>query len=186
MSLLSMFFAFFKIGLFTIGGGLVAIPIMQNYVLEYNWIDKGAFVDMIAISQTTPGSIGINVATFIGFVKFGIIGSVVITLGMVLPSLIITSIIARLVHYSRDNKWSMALLKGIRPAALGAIGAASFFIAEVSVLTLDRYSETRQLMDMFNVKSLIMFLIIFISMFKIKIHPIAYIVIGGVLGVAIF
>ena len=132
MGLLNMFFTFFKVGLFTIGGGLVAIPIMQNYVMEYQWISEKEFVDMIAISQSTPGPIGINLATFVGASQYGLLGSIVVTAGMVLPSFIIISIVSKFLMQFNDHKAVKAVLASIRPVVVGIILSAAFFIAKVS------------------------------------------------------
>ena len=91
MELLKIYWIFFKVGLFTIGGGLAALPLLQNEAIMRGWVTKAQFADMIAVSQSMPGPIGINIATYVGFNKIGIIGSVVATLGMVTPSIITAS-----------------------------------------------------------------------------------------------
>lgn len=186
MELLSLFFTFFKIGLFTIGGGLVAIPMMQDYSIRYGWVSETEFVDMIGISQSTPGPIGVNMATFVGQTQFGLLGSIVVTIGMVLPSFIVISIIAKFLVHFNENKWVDAALKHIRPIVVGTILAAAFFIANVTFLHLELFLETKDLRQLFDLKSVLIFLVFFVAMFKIKIHPILYILIGGVIGITLF
>lgn len=186
MGLLNMFLAFFKVGLFTIGGGLVAIPIMQDYVQKYNWITTKDFVDMIAISQSTPGPIGINLATYVGASQYGIFGSIIVTIAMVLPSFIIITIISKFLKHFNENKWVKAVLASIRPMVVGIILAAAYFIASVSFLNLDEAISARSLTRLVDLKAFIVFIIFFILMFKVKKHPILYIVIGGVFGVLLF
>lgn len=186
MGLLNMFFSFFKVGLFTIGGGLVAIPIMQDYVLKYQWISEKEFVDMIAISQSTPGPIGINLATYVGASQYGLLGSIVVTIAMVLPSFIIITIVSKFLLHFDDNKYVKAVLKSIRPVVVGIILAAGFFIANVSFIHMDNFLETKSIAALIDIKSFIVFIIFFGVMFKIKKHPILYIVIGGVLGIVLF
>ena len=189
--LLKLFITFFQVGLFTIGGGLVAIPIMQDYVLAYQWVSEQTFVDMIAVSQSTPGPIGINMATYVGQTQIGLLGSIVATLGMVLPSFIIVVIISHFLKAFKENKWVQAIMESIKPAAIGAILAAAFQIATIS-LFLPNSDLTMFWKDLggfikdIDFKAMGLFLILFITMFKIKGHPILYIMIGGVLGVILF
>jgi chromate transporter len=186
VELLNLFYTFFKVGLFTIGGGLVAIPIMQDYVIGYKWVSEKTFVDMIAISQSTPGPIGINLATYVGQTQYGLLGSVVATLGMVLPSFIIISIVAKFLKHFDENKWVKAALRNIRPIVIGIIMAAAYFIAQVELLDMEAFKVTKQLSELFDIKSVVLFAVVFGLMFKIKLHPILYILIGGVLGIIIF
>jgi len=183
MELLQMFAVFFKVGLFTIGGGLVAIPIMQDFVIHYGWVSEKAFVDMIAVSQSTPGPIGINLATYVGQTQYGLLGSIVVTIGMVLPSFIIISIIARFMKTYLDNSWVKAALSKVRPTVVGVILAAGYLIAKVSLLQIDDFSASGQITDLVDMKKLVVFGVFFISMFKFKWHPILYIVLGGVTGI---
>lgn len=186
MGLLNMFFAFLRVGLFTIGGGLVAIPIMQGYVMEYQWITETEFVDMIAISQSTPGPIGINLATFVGASQYGLLGSIVVTAGMVLPSFVIISIVSKFLMKFNDSKVVKVVLSSIRPVVVGIILAAAFFIAKVSFIDVEGFSQNSNLTSLIDLKSFAVFIIFFGVMFKIKKHPILYIIIGGVVGVLLF
>ncbi len=186
--LLKLFIAFFKVGLFTIGGGLVAIPLMQDFVLANGWIDEKTFIDMIAVSQSTPGPIGINLATYIGQTRWGLVGSIVATLGMVFPSFLIIMVISHFLKAFKENLWVQRTMTSIRPVAIGAILAAAGQIALVSLfkepVTVAAISQDiSTAAQMVNVRALIMFLVLFGLMFKIKLHPILYIVIGGVLGI---
>jgi chromate transporter len=175
MDLFNLFFAFFKIGLFTIGGGLVAIPMMQDYVNRYHWVSETEFIDMIGISQSTPGPIGINMATYVGQSQYGLLGSVVVTFGMVLPSFIIIALIAKFLKHFNDNKWVVASLASIRPVVVGIILASAFFIAQVSIMNMDAFNVDHNWAKLFDIKSTLVFLVLFFAMFKIKLHPILYI-----------
>jgi len=186
MELLNMFFAFFKVGLFTIGGGLVAIPIMQDYVIKYQWITQKDFVDMIAISQSTPGPIGINLATYVGASQYGLLGSIVVTMGMVLPSFIIITIVSKFLAHFNQNKWVKASLTSIRPIVVGIILSAGFFIAKVSFVNVESFMNTGKWLDLIELKSFLVFLVFFGLMFKVEKHPILYIVAGGLVGVLLF
>lgn len=188
--LLKLFITFFQVGLFTIGGGLVAIPIMQDYVLGFGWVEEQTFIDMIAVSQSTPGPIGINMATYVGQTQVGLVGSIVATLGMVLPSFLVIMVISHFLKAFQNSVWVQAMLKSIRPAAVGAILAAAFQIAMVSLFkepidfgpVLNSSSKIAELVEW---KAVAMFVVLFGMMFRFKWHPILYIVIGGALGILI-
>src|SRR5699024_7366077 len=102
MIYINLFLIFFKIGLFSIGGGLATLPFLQELANNYNWISSEELIDMIAISESTPGPIGINTATFVGYKAAGIFGGIVTTLGIVTPSIIIIIIIAH--YFKRFNE----------------------------------------------------------------------------------
>src|SRR5690554_2086366 len=95
MTLLSLFWVFFQVGLFSIGGGLVAIPIIRDMVIPLGWVSEEMFYNIIAISESTPGPIGVNMATYVGFERAGVAGAVVATIGNILPCFIITLVISR-------------------------------------------------------------------------------------------
>lgn len=178
MAYLELFFTFFKVGLFTIGGGLAAIPLLQEYALSYGWVDNQAFADMIAISQSTPGPIGINMATYVGFEQFGVLGSIVATVGMVSPSIIIITIIAKFLTRFSKHPMVISVLGGIRPAVVGIILAAAYSIA-VSSLYIP--GQTRQMILSF------VLLVGFAILNKLtKWHPALYILIAAVVGIIVF
>lgn len=186
MELLNMFLAFFRVGMFTIGGGLVAIPIMQEYAVRYGWIGEEAFIDMIAVSQSTPGPIGINLATYVGSVQYGLLGSVVVTLGMVLPSFLIISIVSRFLLHFNENRWVKSALVHIRPVVVGVILTAAFFIARVAVVDVGAYRASGDISDLADVRNIVLFLFFFLVMFKVKFHPVVFVAIGGTLGLLFF
>ena len=184
--LLELYFIFFKVGLFTIGGGLAAIPLLHNEFVGNGWIVESQFADMIAISESTPGPIGVNMATFIGFDSFGIIGSIVATIGMVTPSIIIICIIARYLRYFNENKVIKSVLYGLRPAVTGLIAAAAFSVALIAIFDVDSYANTKRIIDFFNIRAMILFIGLYIATHKWKKHPIFYIILSGIIGIIIF
>ncbi|WP_432663026.1 chromate transporter [Wukongibacter baidiensis] len=186
MELLRIYWIFFKVGLFTIGGGLAALPLLQNEAITRGWVTEAQFADMIAVSQSTPGPIGINMATYAGFNEMGIMGSVVATIGMVTPSIIIICIIAKFLVHFNENKLVQGVFVGLRPAVTGLIGAAAFSIALISIFNLELFKSTSRIVDLFNFKALIMFGIFMYATNKWKYHPIFYIVTAGLIGLFIF
>jgi chromate transporter len=186
MELFLMFLVFLKVGLFTVGGGLAAIPLLQEEVLQRAWLTQTQFTDMIAVSESTPGPIGVNIATYVGYSQHGIIGSMIATFGIVLPSIIIIIIIAKFVMSYRDSHLVSGIFNGLRPAVTGLILAAATSIALIAMFHIDTFKETNQLVDLFNYKAWIMFFVFFYASNKWKHHPIFYILIAGVVGIIIF
>ncbi len=136
MTLFKLYWIFFKIGFFTYGGGYAMIPLLQEeLVRQYRLISAAEFGNILAIAQMTPGPIGINAATYIGYQYGGIPGSLVGTLGLMVPSLVIISIVVHCLKAFEESRAVKGALSGIRPAVLGMIGAAVLFFAETSVFT---------------------------------------------------
>ena len=128
---LEAFGIFFKIGAFTIGGGYAMVPLIENEIVtKRNWISKDDFVDLLAISQSAPGILAVNISIFIGYKLRGIRGSLVTALGTVLPSFIIILAIAMFFHNFKDNPIVERIFKGIRPAVVALIAAPTFSMAK--------------------------------------------------------
>ncbi len=185
MNYLQLIFEFMKIGLFAIGGGLATIPFLQDLIQRTNWATTQELIDMIAISESTPGPIGINMATYVGFKTAKIGGAVVATVGLVIPSLIIVLIVAHYFMRFAEHPMVKAGFYGLRPAVTGLIAVAGFEVAKVSLFNLQKYVDTKELLDLFDLKSIILFGVLMYLTNKYKKHPIVYIVAAGVIG-AIF
>lgn len=121
MIYLLLFFEFFKIGLFTFGGGFAMIPLVEEVVLKHGWLTEDAFYNFIGVCESTPGPIAINMATYVGSEQGGLLGSVLATLGVVLPSFIIIIIIASVLKRFTDNKYFKAFIKGVKPVVTALI-----------------------------------------------------------------
>ncbi len=183
MSIFLLSVTYFFIGLFAIGGGLATIPLMQHFIVGRGLISQEMFFNIVAISESTPGPIGINMATYIGFEKFGILGTIVTTASIVLPSFLIILFIAR--SYSRflENQLIKDALYGIRATVTGLIASAAFSVLCVTVITPARFAETHSLFHLIDFKNLIIFAVIF-ALYKIfKKHPILYIIFGAICGI---
>ena len=145
MTLLQMYLLFAKIGLFTFGGGYAMIPLFQvELVNNWHFMTNDSFANFVALAQVTPGPVGLNAATYIGYqcgsqnlggVFGGAVGGVIGTLGVMTPSLIVVTLIAYFMQMFKENPVVKAILSGIRPATLGLIAAAVIFFAETSVFT---------------------------------------------------
>lgn len=178
-----LFTEFFKTGLFAIGGGLATLPFLQSISDRYDWYSSRELVDMIAISESTPGPIGINMATYVGYKTAGFSGAVIAVLGEVIPSVIIIMLIAR--FYMKFSKEPVveAGFYGIRPAVAGLIGAAGFEVAKVSLFNLEKYLSTYMWQDFIDVKSLALFAVIMFLINKYQKHPIYFILGAAAVGI---
>jgi len=176
---LQLFWEFLKTGLFGVGGGLATIPFIYAISDSTGWITHAQIADMIAVAESTPGPIGINVATYTGFHVAGIVGSAVATLGFVLPSIVIISIVARFMRKFKESRIVTSIFAGLRPGATGLIAAAAY-----SVIKLGLYNTTHTGMaDFIKWKELILFVVLFALIRKFKWHPVLYIAVAGAIGV---
>ncbi|NLK97940.1 MAG: chromate transporter [Epulopiscium sp.] len=178
-----LFVEFFKIGLFAIGGGLATLPFLQELAEKYHWISSYDLINMIAISESTPGPIGINTATFVGYKVAGVAGSIITTLGIVTPSIIIIILIAHYYMKFSEEPIVRASLNGIRPAVIGLIAAAGFEVAKIALLHINQFVESGLIFELLNYKAIILFAILLYLIVKYKKHPILYILASGVIGI---
>lgn len=124
MILLELFYTFFKIGLFTFGGGYAMLPLIQDEVIAHGWLSMEEVVDFVAVSESTPGPFAINIATYVGAETAGVLGSVCSTLGVVLPSFIVILIVARCYLRFRNSRAVSSVMYGLRPAVVGLLASA--------------------------------------------------------------
>lgn len=181
MILLSLFFEFFKVGLFAVGGGLATIPFLYDLASRHpEWYTAADVADMIAISESTPGPIGVNMATYAGFQTAGILGGIIATLGLIAPAIIIIFIVAKVLNAFKDNKYVQSAFYGLRPASVGLILAALFGVVKIALINIDANS----IGGFFNIKAIILAVCLFVIQ-KIfpKLHPIALIGIAAVVGI---
>lgn len=128
-----LFYEFFKIGLFAIGGGAVTIPFLFDLSEQYHWFTTEQLVNMIAVSESTPGPLGVNMATFTGYQTAGILGGIIATAGLTTPSVIIIILIAKLLSRFACNPYVQTVLSSIRPGVLALILSAGWQIADISI-----------------------------------------------------
>lgn len=134
MTVLQLFWSFFQVGLFSVGGGLAAMPLIQNQVVDlHHWLTLSEFTDLITIAEMTPGPIAINSATFVGIRIAGIGGAIIATIGCILPACIIVSVLAWLYFKYKDLKIIKGILSGLRPAVVALIAAAGLSIFTFAV-----------------------------------------------------
>ncbi|WP_294067013.1 chromate transporter [Proteiniphilum sp. UBA1028] len=178
---LALFFSFFKIGLFGFGGGYAMLPLIQREVVDlHGWISVSDFTDIVAISQTTPGPIAFNSATYIGYTAvtemgfsqgYGILGSAVCTLAVSLPSLVIMTIVCAFFFRLKRNPWMQASLSALKPAIIGLIASAALMLMNGN--------------NFVDYKSWIIFGAVMVASLK-KTDPILLIVLSGVAGLFLY
>ncbi|MGI6587116.1 MAG: chromate transporter [Gracilibacteraceae bacterium] len=171
-ALLKLFLAFLKIGAFSFGGGYAVLALIQKEVIENNgWILPKDFIDIVAVAEMTPGPIAVNSSTFVGYRVAGIAGSAIATFAVVLVPITITLIVSVYYNKFKHLKQVNWVIKGIRPAVLGLIAAACIKIAWASIV---------------DIKGIIIALMVFLGIYKLKINPIIAIIASGVLGVIFY
>ena len=184
MTLMLLFYEFFKAGLFAVGGGLATLPFLLKIMEKYPaWFEGMTLADIVAVAESTPGPVGVNAATFAGYTASGVAGALVATLGVILPSFIVISIIAGALQKYRSNKLVNDAFEGLRPAVTGLIAAAFYSVFQMAVLRGNAGSDN--LLAMVDWKCFILFAVLFICLQipKIKsIHPLFYILAGAVVG----
>ena len=185
---------FFKTGLFAIGGGLATIPFFYDIASRYDWLDVSTISDMIAVSESTPGPIGVNMATYcghnmghsIGGVAGGIFGGIIATLALVLPSVIIVLSVARFLEKFKNSTLVNNAFEGLRPAVCGLIAAACFDVFKNACLNLELYKSSKDIAAVFDIKALVLFAILFVLMrFFKKLHPIFIIIPAAAVGIVL-
>lgn len=183
MIYLQLFWEFFQIGLFAVGGGMATLPFLQALGERTGWFSPQLVVDMIAVSESTPGPIGINMATYVGYSVAGIPGAILATLGETIPSLIIVILVSKSLAKFRSNPYVDAAFYGLRPAVTGLIAAAGIITLNSFMLHWDLYKQTNALMDLFDIKKILFFFIIYLAIYKFKKHPTVYIAISAIVGI---
>ena len=175
---------FFKTGLFAVGGGLATIPFLKEMSVKYGWFTLEKLTTMIAVSESTPGPIGINMATYVGYETFGIPGAIGATLSLVAPSVIVICIIARMLDQFRNSSIVQGIFTGLRPAVVGFILAAVLSIFQIALFQIPVYQSTHNIADLFNWKAVILFVFLFaLSRYKKDLHPVFLILAAAVSGI---
>ena len=183
MIYLQLFWEFLKIGLFAVGGGMATLPFLQDLAEKTGWYSQSLITDMIAISESTPGPIGINMATYVGCNVAGFLGGVVATMGEILPVIVIVVTVSRYLEKFRGSKLVDAAFYGLRPAVTGLIAAAGISVVQVAMFHFDLYRQTGVLMDAFDLKKIVFFVVAFAAIKKFKLHPVVYIACAAVVGI---
>ncbi|MBO5953006.1 MAG: chromate transporter [Oscillospiraceae bacterium] len=194
MIYLQLFWEFFKTGLFAIGGGMATIPFLYDLSDKTHWFSHNDLANMIAVGESTPGPIGVNMATYVGYVTgmeqggilTAILGAVVATLGLITPSVIVIMIVAAILKSFRNNRFVNHAFYGLRPASTGLIAAAGISVIASNLLNLDSLKQG-QFLQGFNWKGIALAMVLWVltNVFKKtkKLHPIIFIGFAAVIGI---
>lgn len=191
MIFLELFLRFFFVGLFAIGGGLATVPFLQSMGEATGWFNQSDIADMIAISESTPGPIGVNMATYVGYqsgevfgVAGGIFGGIIATLGLITPSIIVIVIVARMLQKFKDSKYVEYAFYGLRAASIALVASACLGVAKIAFWNAEIMAESGSVFAAVDYKSIILSAVIFFCVTKFKkLHPIALILFSAVVGI---
>lgn len=181
--IIRLFYEFFKIGLFAVGGGLATLPFLYDLSDNTGWFENAQIIDMIAVSESTPGPMGVNMSTYSGFLSAGVLGGIVATLGLIVPSIIIIIIIAKFLDKFKESKTVKDTFSGLRPASIALIATAGISVVKHSLINIDGFLANKVLLELFNIKGIVLAVIIFFLMSKFNKHPVFYILISAVAGI---
>lgn len=187
MLYLRLYFEFFKTGLFSVGGGMATLPFLYAMSDKTGWFSHELLADMVAVSESTPGPIGVNMATYVGYVTGGIPGAIIATAGLVTPCCIIILLIAKALKAFRQNEYVDAAFYGLQPCSVGLIAAAGMLVLKISLFDFELYKQTGVIFDVFEFKAIVLAAILFVCTRYVKklkgLHPIVFIACSALVGI---
>jgi len=183
MIYLQLFWAFFKTGLFAIGGGLATLPFLYDMQAKTGWFSINDLSNMVAISESTPGPMGVNMATYTGFTIAGIPGGIIAVIGVMAPSIIIILIISRILERFKSNRYVQYALYGLRAASAALILVAGLQVARAAFLHTELLSQSHSFFELFSPLAIGLGAVLALVYYKTKKHPIFYILAAGILGI---
>lgn len=183
--ILQLIFEFFKTGLFAVGGGLATLPFLYEMGAKTGWFTDQDILNLLAVSESTPGAIGINMSTYVGYLTSGVPGAIIGTLALAAPSIIVIILVAQILDKFKDSPLVEGVFKGLRPASIGLITAAFLGVARESLLCLEKYTgfTLTSLLSVVNWKGIVLAAALFFAMRKWKKHPIVFIAIAAAAGI---
>ena len=187
MIYLRLFWEFFKTGLFSVGGGMATVPFLYKMSEQTGWFSASQLADMIAVSESTPGPIGVNMATYVGYTTAGVAGSLLATLGLVTPEIIVILLIAKILERFRQNRYVDAAFYGLRACSVGLIAAAAMLVIKISMFNTELFAQTGRIPDLLRPKALILAAVVLVATRWIKplkkLHPVWFIAFSAVVGI---
>lgn len=182
-NILYLIYEFFKTGLFAVGGGLATIPFLKEIIIKYNFFELDMLTTMIGISESTPGPIGINLATYFGYLTYGIVGGIITTIAIVTPSLIVIIMIAKTLDKFKESLIIKGIFYGIKPAVVAFIISACINIFISSLFNQSLYLQSKNICDLFNFINIFIFIIVLLVYKKFSFHPVFVIALCAFLGI---
>lgn len=187
MIYLRLFWEYFKVGLFSVGGGMATIPFLYDMADKTGWFTHAQLADMLAVSQSLPAAIGVNLATYVGYTVAGIPGTVVAVIGLGLPAVLLIALIARALQQFRYNRHVEAAFRGLRPASTGLIAAAGITVVMTALMDVDQFRATGALASLFLWKAWVLAAVVLVLTNWVKPtkkwHPAVFIGLSAVAGI---
>ena len=183
MIYLQLFWEFFKTGLFTVGGGLASLPFLYEISDKTGWFSHAQLADMIAISESTPGPIGINMATYVGFTSAGFLGAILASIGFIIPPLIIASIVSRFLKKFNENKFVKGAFYGLRAVSVALVCAALVSVIEISLINIPLFAETKNFFDLLSIPGIVLAVVCWFVLKKKNPHPVVILGMSAVAGI---
>ena len=187
MIYLQLFWEFFKTGLFAVGGGMATIPFLYDLSDKTGWFTHNDLANMIAVGESTPGPIGVNMASYVGYTTAGIPGVIAATLGLITPCVIVIFIIAKFLQKFRSSPLVDKVFYGLRPASAALIAVAGWSVVQMALVDKAAYQLTGNLLDLVSIKGLVLAVVVWLgtNLWKKgkKLHPVAWIALSAVVGI---
>ena len=182
-TIFQLIFHFFKTGLFAVGGGLATLPFLYEMSATTGWFTEQDILNLLAVSESTPGPIGVNMSTYVGFITAGIPGAIIASLALAAPCILVILLVIQVLDKFKGSPVVDGIFKGLRPASIGLITAAFLGVVKESLLILGNYAGLNTLLSIFNWKGIALAAVLFFIMKKWKKHPIVYIAIAATVGI---
>lgn len=183
MTILRLIAEFFKTGLFAVGGGLATLPFLYEMGEKTGWFTAQDVLNLLAVSESTPGPIGINMSTYVGFITASIPGAVIASLSLAAPCVIVILLVIRVLDQFKGSPLVDSVFKALRPASIGMITAALIGVVKASLLHLENWAGLNTVLSIFNWKAIVLAVALWFIMKKWKVHPIGYIAIAAAAGI---
>ena len=187
MIYLRLFIEFFFTGLFSVGGGLATLPFLYDMSERTGWFTSSQLADMIAVSESTPGPIGVNMATYVGYTTGGIPGAIIATLGLICPAIVIIMLIAKVLEQFRQNKTVDSVFYGLRPCSVALISSAGFLVIKIALFNIEKFAASGVLMSLFNFKAIALAALLLALTRWVKqtkdLHPVVFIGLSALVGI---
>lgn len=181
MILLQLFIRFFLVGLFAVGGGLATLPFLYEMANTTGWFTAADISNLVAVSESTPGPMGVNMSTYVGYITAGIPGGIIGPLGLVTPSVIVIIIVSIFLNKFKESKTVQNVFYGLRPASAALIASAGLGIVKLAFIGSE--FNTAVFTSKSFIVSAVMAVLLYIAVKKIKLHPVVFIAISAVIGV---
>ena len=178
-----LFYEFAKIGLFAVGGGLATLPFIYKLInIHPAWFERSQLLDMVAVAESTPGALGVNMAIYAGNIVSGPLGGIATAIGIITPSIFIILIVAHFFDKFKNSPIKEKIFYGIRPASIGLVLSSGLIVVKDALFNVQLYNDSGLIKDLFRFKSIIFAIVLYIGIVRLKKHPIFFIAIAAIVG----